>query len=158
MKSRVARRTRRVQDKSHTPFGFWTIKMISLPPTDSGQKITNLLVAAAGVRLDVSGPPQNWLQWSQILIVRDVIVVVAVGFLVSVIKFKLLSLVFIKMVLYGAHEILFSCLLKASWGQAKPSQAEPSRTGPGCFWGNNSSSLGLAYSNSDLERLTQHLV
>lgn len=48
-------------------------------------------------------------------------------FLVSVIKFKLLSLVFIKMVLYGAHEILFSCLLKASWGQAKPSQAEPDR-------------------------------
>lgn len=48
-------------------------------------------------------------------------------FLVSVIKFKLLSLVFIKMVLYGAHEILFSCLLKASWGQAKPSRAEPDR-------------------------------
>lgn len=48
-------------------------------------------------------------------------------FLVSVIKFKLLSLVFIKMVLYGAHEILFSCLLKASWGQAKPSRAKPDR-------------------------------
>lgn len=48
-------------------------------------------------------------------------------FLVSVIKFKLLSLVFIKMVLYGAHEILFSCLFKASWGQAEPSQARPDR-------------------------------
>lgn len=48
-------------------------------------------------------------------------------FLVSVIKFKLLSLVFIKMVLYGAHEILFSCLLKATWGQARPSQAKPDR-------------------------------